>query len=125
MGNITKLACNRVDDLNHHFLQYSKSSIITAKKLKSISIHGYSRCFLFFHEWVVLCKTYLTSILLEYFISIYIMDLICMKTYRIYEIFKCKIPTSYTDRWLLAKIARIGIYLFTRYTNAFHFYYLL
>jgi len=88
MGDITKLARNGVDDLNHHFLQYGKCSVTTAKKLKSVGIHGY-----------------------KYFIAIYLTDLICMKTYRIYEIFKCKIPTSYTDRWLLVKIAMIGVYL--------------
>ncbi|CAG8494895.1 13614_t:CDS:2 [Acaulospora morrowiae] len=88
MGDITKLARNGVDDLNYHFLQYSKSTVTTAKKLKSIGIHGY-----------------------KYFISIYLTDLIRMKTYRIYEIFKCKIPTSYTDRWLLANIVMIGVYL--------------
>ncbi|PKK62563.1 hypothetical protein RhiirC2_170990 [Rhizophagus irregularis] len=88
MGDITKLARNGVDDLNYHFLQYEKSSITTAKKFKSVGIHGY-----------------------KYFIAIYLTDLIYMKTYRIYEIFKCKIPTSYTDRWFLAKIARIGVYL--------------
>ncbi|CAG8645740.1 229_t:CDS:2, partial [Funneliformis mosseae] len=88
MGDITKLARNGVDDLNYHFKQYEKSSITTAKKFKSVGIHGY-----------------------KYFVAIYLTDLICMKTYRIYEIFKCKIPTSYTDRWFLAKIARIGVYL--------------
>ncbi|PKY50673.1 hypothetical protein RhiirA4_546098 [Rhizophagus irregularis] len=39
----TKLAKNGVDDLNFHFIQYSNSSINTAKKFKSISIHGHSR----------------------------------------------------------------------------------
>ena len=101
-----------MDDLNYHFLQYEKSSVTTAKKLKSVGIHGYSRCFPFFcMNGSFYGKTYLTSMLLEYFIAIYLTDLICMKTYRIYEIFKCKIPTSYTDRWVLAKIARIGVYL--------------
>ncbi|CAB4374164.1 unnamed protein product [Rhizophagus irregularis] len=94
MGDITKLARNGVDDLNYHFLQYEKSSITTAKKFKSVGIHGY-----------------------KYFIAIYLTDLIYMKTYRIYEIFKCKIPTSYTDRWFLAKIARIGVYLETHLTE--------
>ncbi|CAG8577086.1 48_t:CDS:2, partial [Acaulospora morrowiae] len=87
MGDITKLARNGVDDLNYHFLQYGKSSVTTAKKLKSIGIHGY-----------------------KYSISIYLTDLICRKLYRTYEIFNCKIPTSYTDRWFLAKIAKIGVY---------------
>ena len=42
MGDITKLARNGVDDLNYHFKQYEKSSITTAKKFKSVGIHGYS-----------------------------------------------------------------------------------
>ncbi|CAG8791156.1 27703_t:CDS:2, partial [Dentiscutata erythropus] len=88
LRDIRKLARNGVDDLNYHFSQYGKSSIATAKKLKSIA-------FMF----------------LEYFISIYLTDLICMKTYRIYEVLKCKIPTTYTDRWLLFKIANIGALL--------------
>ncbi|CAG8697623.1 1149_t:CDS:2 [Acaulospora morrowiae] len=88
MEDITKLARNGIDDLNYHFLQYGKSSVTTAKKLKSIGIHGY-----------------------EYYVSIYLMDLICKKLYRIYEIFNCKIPTSYTDRWLLTNIVMIGVYL--------------
>ncbi|CAB4479836.1 unnamed protein product [Rhizophagus irregularis] len=37
MGDITKLARNEVDDLNYHFLQYCKCSVITAKKLKSVA----------------------------------------------------------------------------------------
>ncbi|CAG8628576.1 4735_t:CDS:2, partial [Acaulospora morrowiae] len=88
LEDITKLARNGVDDLNIHFIQYRNSSITTAKNFKSISIHGY-----------------------KYFISIYLTDLVRAKTYRIYEIFKCKIPTSYTERWLLKKIANLGIYL--------------
>ncbi|EXX52521.1 hypothetical protein RirG_252160 [Rhizophagus irregularis DAOM 197198w] len=44
LGDMTKLARNGVDDINYQFLQYRKSSITTAKKLKSIGIHGYSRC---------------------------------------------------------------------------------
>ena len=53
MGDITKLARNGVDDLNYHFLQYEKSSITTAKKFKSVGIHGYSRCFpSFFFAWM-------------------------------------------------------------------------
>ncbi|CAG8613288.1 3703_t:CDS:2, partial [Paraglomus occultum] len=87
MENIMKLARNGVDDLNYYFLQYGKSSVTTAKKLKSIGIHGY-----------------------KYSLSIYLTDLLCRKLYRIYEIFNCKIPTSYTDRWFLADIVRIGVY---------------
>ncbi|PKC10666.1 hypothetical protein RhiirA5_135114 [Rhizophagus irregularis] len=88
LGDMTKLARNGVDDINYQFLQYRKSSITTAKKLKSIGIHGY-----------------------KYFISIYLTDLISCKTYRIYEIFKCKIPTSYSDRWFLMDIVKIGVLL--------------
>ncbi|CAB4446340.1 unnamed protein product [Rhizophagus irregularis] len=33
------------------------------------------------------------------------------RTYRLYEIFSCKIPTTFTDRWLLVKIVNIGVYL--------------
>uniref|UniRef100_U9URS0 Uncharacterized protein n=1 Tax=Rhizophagus irregularis (strain DAOM 181602 / DAOM 197198 / MUCL 43194) TaxID=747089 RepID=U9URS0_RHIID len=47
----------------------------------------------------------------KYFISIYLTDIVRIKTYRIYEIFKCKIPISYTERWLLIKIANVGFYL--------------
>lgn len=56
-GDMTKLACNGVDDINYQFLQYPKSSITTAKKLKSIGIHGYSRCFSFYvwHELLFCC----------------------------------------------------------------------
>ncbi|PKY48441.1 hypothetical protein RhiirA4_228182 [Rhizophagus irregularis] len=88
LGDMTKLARNGVDDINYQFLQYRKSSITTAKKLKSIGIHGY-----------------------KYFISIYLTDLISCKTYRIYEIFKCKILTSYSDRWFLMDIVKIGVLL--------------
>ncbi|GET03809.1 hypothetical protein GLOIN_2v1604429 [Rhizophagus clarus] len=88
LGDMTKLARNGVDDINYQFLQYRKSTIKTAKKLKSIGIHGY-----------------------KYFISIYLTDLISCKTYRIYEILKCKIPISFTDRWLLIDIVKIGVLL--------------
>ncbi|PKK73425.1 hypothetical protein RhiirC2_776048 [Rhizophagus irregularis] len=64
------------------------ASIYYCKKFKSISIHRY-----------------------KYFISIYLTDIVRIKTYRIYEIFKCKIPISYTERWLLIKIANVGFYL--------------
>ncbi|CAG8573991.1 761_t:CDS:2, partial [Acaulospora colombiana] len=94
LEDIAKLARNSVDDLNFHFIQYSNSSITTAKNFKSISIHGY-----------------------KYFISIYLTDLVRAKTYRIYEVFKCKIPTTYTERWLLKKIANLGIYLETLLTE--------
>ncbi|RHZ62408.1 hypothetical protein Glove_340g11 [Diversispora epigaea] len=40
--DITKLARNGVDNLNHHFLQYKNSFVTT---LKSIDIRGFSRCF--------------------------------------------------------------------------------
>ncbi|CAB4482554.1 unnamed protein product [Rhizophagus irregularis] len=33
------------------------------------------------------------------------------RIYRLYEIFSCKIPTTFTDRWLLVKIVNIGVYL--------------
>ena len=58
-------------------------------------------------------KTHLTSnfYILEYYISIYITDLVRFKTYRTYEIFKCKIPTSYSERWLLLKLANVGLLL--------------
>ncbi|PKY46707.1 hypothetical protein RhiirA4_461646 [Rhizophagus irregularis] len=88
LEDITKLAKNSVDDINFHFIHYSNSSINIAKKFKSISIHGYN-----------------------YFISIYLMDIVRVKTYRIYEIFKFKIPISYTERWLLIKIANVSLYL--------------
>ncbi|CAG8632659.1 1681_t:CDS:2 [Ambispora gerdemannii] len=87
LGDLTKLARNGVDDLNYYFNQYPNSSITTAKKFKSVGIHGY-----------------------KYLISIYLTDLIRKKTYRVYEIFNCKIPTTYADRWLLVKIANIGVY---------------
>ena len=48
LEDITKLAKNSVDDLNFHFIQYGNSSISTAKNLKSIGIHGYSKCLLLF-----------------------------------------------------------------------------
>ncbi|CAG8597721.1 3088_t:CDS:2, partial [Acaulospora morrowiae] len=94
LEDITKLARNGVDDLNFHFIQYSNSSIMTAKNFKSISIHGY-----------------------KYFISVYLTDLVRIRTYRIYEIYKCKIPTSFTERWLLKKIANLGVYLETLLTE--------
>ncbi|CAG8570151.1 3737_t:CDS:2 [Acaulospora morrowiae] len=87
LGDLTKLARNGVDDLSYYFNQYPNSSITTAKKFKSIGIHGYKNL-----------------------ISIYLTDLIRKKTYRVYEIFNCKIPTTYADRWLLVKIANIGVY---------------
>ncbi|CAG8614208.1 13152_t:CDS:2, partial [Acaulospora colombiana] len=57
LEDITKLARNAVDDLNFHFILYSNSSITTAKKFKSISIHGYSRCLHYvLQEWFALIK---------------------------------------------------------------------
>ncbi|CAG8472985.1 1744_t:CDS:2, partial [Racocetra fulgida] len=41
LEDMIKLARNSVDDLNQHFVQYSNSSVMTAKKLKAISIQGY------------------------------------------------------------------------------------
>ncbi|CAJ0634699.1 11392_t:CDS:10 [Entrophospora sp. SA101] len=57
LEDITKLAHNGVDNLNYHFIQYGNSSIMMAKKFKSIRIHGY-----------------------KYFISIYLTDLVWIKT---------------------------------------------
>lgn len=39
-GDIIKLARNGIDDVIHYFVQYPTSSITTAKKIKSIGIHG-------------------------------------------------------------------------------------
>ncbi|RIB10687.1 hypothetical protein C2G38_2250607 [Gigaspora rosea] len=55
---------NGVGDLNYHFTQNNNCSITTPKKFKSIGIHGY-----------------------KYLISVYLTDIIHMKTYRIYEVF--------------------------------------
>ncbi|CAH1765247.1 5259_t:CDS:2 [Entrophospora sp. SA101] len=56
-----------------------------AKKFKSIGIHGY--------------------------ISVYLTDIICIGTYRIYEVFSCKIPISYSEQWQLVNIAKLGALL--------------
>ncbi|CAG8498103.1 12300_t:CDS:10, partial [Dentiscutata heterogama] len=41
LSDFVKLAQNGVDDLNYHFTQNNNCSITTAKKFKSIGIHGY------------------------------------------------------------------------------------
>ncbi|CAG8489407.1 21231_t:CDS:2 [Cetraspora pellucida] len=46
-------------------------------------------------------------------ISIQGYNLVMAKTYRMYEIFKCKLPISYTERWLLVRIAKICLCLET------------
>lgn len=82
------------------FILYSNSSINTAKIFKSTSIYGYSGCLLLcLQKQLVLIGIF------------YITDIVRVKTYRINEIFKCKIPTSYTRRWLLIKITNISLYL--------------
>ncbi|CAG8654605.1 3082_t:CDS:10, partial [Dentiscutata erythropus] len=47
----------------------------------------------------------------EYFLSVYLTDIIRIRTYRIYEIFSCKIPISYSERWQLVNIAKFGAIL--------------
>ncbi|CAG8565960.1 944_t:CDS:2 [Ambispora gerdemannii] len=88
LNDIVKLSRNGVDDLNFHFTKNSNCDVTTAKKLKSISVHGY-----------------------KYFLSIYVTDLIRVETYRMYEIFSCKIPISYSERWELFNIAKFGALL--------------
>ncbi|CAG8469247.1 24200_t:CDS:2 [Gigaspora margarita] len=41
LNDFVKLAQNGVDDLKYHFAQHNNCSITTAKKFKSIGIHGY------------------------------------------------------------------------------------
>ncbi|CAJ0879711.1 13602_t:CDS:2 [Entrophospora sp. SA101] len=44
-------------------------------------------------------------------ISVYLTDIICIGTYRIYEVFSCKIPISYSEQWQLVNIAKLGALL--------------
>ncbi|KAF0500630.1 hypothetical protein F8M41_020216 [Gigaspora margarita] len=88
LNDFVKLAQNGVEDLNYHFAQHKNCSITSAKKFKSIGIHGY-----------------------KYLVSVYLTDIICIRTYRIYEVFCFKIPTSYSERWELLNIARFGVLL--------------
>ncbi|CAG8589648.1 13888_t:CDS:10, partial [Cetraspora pellucida] len=88
LDDFVKLARNGVDDLNYHFTNNENCTVTTAKKLKSVGIHGY-----------------------KYLISVYLTDMIRIKTYRIYEIFSFKIPTSYSERWELLNIVRFGVLL--------------
>ncbi|CAG8739594.1 9277_t:CDS:10, partial [Funneliformis caledonium] len=62
LGDFSKLACNSVDDLNYYFTRYANCTTATAKTFKSVSIHGY-----------------------KYNVSVYVTDIIRIKTYRIYE----------------------------------------
>nr|CAG8503970.1 3932_t:CDS:2 [Entrophospora candida] len=88
LEDFAKLAHNGVDDLNFHFKQNGNCTTTTAKKFKSIGIHGY-----------------------KYLVSVYLTDIIRIGTYRIYEVFSCKIPTSYSERWQLVNIAKLGALL--------------
>jgi len=45
LDDIVKLSHNGVDDLNFYFTQNSNCDVTTAKKFKSIGIHGYSKYF--------------------------------------------------------------------------------
>ncbi|CAJ0830960.1 17416_t:CDS:2 [Entrophospora sp. SA101] len=50
-------------------------------------------------------------IFLKYLVSVYLTDIICIGTYRIYEVFSCKIPISYSEQWQLVNIAKLGALL--------------
>ncbi|CAB4425104.1 unnamed protein product [Rhizophagus irregularis] len=82
------LARNSVNDLNYYFTQYANCTTATAKTFKSVSIHGY-----------------------KYNVSVYVTDIIRIKTYRIYEVFSFRIPTSYSEGWNLFDIAKFGALL--------------
>ncbi|GES96925.1 hypothetical protein GLOIN_2v1604429 [Rhizophagus clarus] len=88
LDDFIKLARNGVDDLNYHFTNNENCTTTTAKKLKSVGIHGY-----------------------RYLISVYLTDIIRIKTYRVYEIFTFKIPISYSERWELLNVVRFGVLL--------------
>nr|CAG8575419.1 11375_t:CDS:10 [Entrophospora candida] len=88
LDDFVKLAKNGVDDLNYHFTHNNNCTTIMAMKFKSVRIHGY-----------------------KYLISVYLTDIIRVKTYRIYEIFCFKIPISYSEKWELLNIARFGALL--------------
>ncbi|CAJ0755068.1 11719_t:CDS:2, partial [Entrophospora sp. SA101] len=88
LGDFSKLAHNSVDDLNYHFTQYGNCTTTTAKTFKSMSIHGY-----------------------KYNVSVYVTDIICIETYRIYEVLSFRIPISYSERWNLFHIAKFGALL--------------
>ncbi|CAJ0894191.1 8856_t:CDS:2, partial [Entrophospora sp. SA101] len=47
----------------------------------------------------------------EYNVSVYVTDIICIKTYRIYEVLSFRIPISYSERWNLFHIAKFGALL--------------
>nr|CAG8570028.1 11053_t:CDS:2 [Entrophospora candida] len=85
LDDFVKLAKNGVDDLNYHFTHNNNCTTIMAMKFKSVGIHGY-----------------------KYLISVYLTDIIRVKTYKIYEIFCFKIPISYSEKWELLNIARFG-----------------
>ncbi|CAG8709529.1 1870_t:CDS:2, partial [Funneliformis mosseae] len=88
LGDFSKLARNSVDDLNYYFTRYANCTTATAKTFKSVSIHGY-----------------------KYNVSVYVTDIIRIKTYRIYEVFSFRIPTSYSEEWNLFDIAKFGALL--------------
>uniref|UniRef100_U9T3A0 Uncharacterized protein n=1 Tax=Rhizophagus irregularis (strain DAOM 181602 / DAOM 197198 / MUCL 43194) TaxID=747089 RepID=U9T3A0_RHIID len=88
LGDFSKLARNSVDDLNYYFTRYANCTTATAKTFKSVSIHGY-----------------------KYNVSVYVTDIIRIKTYRIYEVFSFRIPTSYSEGWNLFDIAKFGALL--------------
>ncbi|CAG8456918.1 17526_t:CDS:2, partial [Gigaspora rosea] len=79
---------NGVGDLNYHFTQNNNCSITTPKKFKSIGIHGY-----------------------KYLISVYLTDIIHMKTYRIYEVFALRFLHHIQKDGSYLNIARFGVLL--------------
>ncbi|CAH1765100.1 8351_t:CDS:10 [Entrophospora sp. SA101] len=81
LDDFVKLAKNGVDDLNYHFTHNKNCTTTMAMKFKSILID-------------------LTLMFLEYLISVYLIDIIRVKTYRIYS-----------ERWELLNIARFGALL--------------